>query len=338
MLKKLAIIIIASMLYAFPILFYFSQTVESQEGNGNVIIDNTELVAEGNNVVDGSIAQISIIDSGGAPASGGDSNDGTEDGSGGDDSGGSDVSGDDSGDSSDNANGGDSGGDSGDTGSDVAGDDSGGDSGGSSDGSSDNSGGDSVDTSSDAAGDNSGGSSSGASSDVSGDNGGSSSGGNGDASGGDSGGNGGGSGGNNGGGSGDGSYGSQYEGVSNNSTRLVVINEIHPETSQNGMIELFNPRNAPVNVNQWYITNSTGYIIVTIQNQEIAPYGFLVVNAAGLTGDNQKIGLFDSGGSNRDYATYTGATSHNGLCYARTPDGSDSWKWTTCTLGASNGQ
>ena len=36
----------------------------------------------------------------------------------------------------------------------------------------------------------------------------------------------------------------------------------------------------------------------------------------------------DSGGNNIDSVTYTEAGSHNGLSYARIPDGADTWKWT----------
>ncbi len=279
------------MLFAFPVLFYVSQT--AQGGDGNEYSASVDLVAEDNSIVGGDIAQVSAIDFG-TPASednsGGGSNGGNEGGEGDGNNGGGDNGG------SDEGNGGGSGGN-----------DNGGDNGGSG-GSSDNGG-----------------------------------------SGGNNGGNGG-SGGNpqdNSGGDSGGESGGSEIGTAGptsiNSSALILINEIHPDMDSsgkyaNGKVELYNPGDSPVNLNQWYLQKFTGFTIGTINKQEIAPHGFLVVDVTGLTGNYQEITLFDSSANKKDSVTYSGAKSHIGSCYARIPDGADNWKWMTCTLGSPNRQ
>jgi len=169
--------------------------------------------------------------------------------------------------------------------------------------------------------------------------------GSGDNSGGsDNGGSGDNSGGNDNGGSGDNSGGSYDDGYSmydsmtaghpsENSTKSVVINRIYPYSGMsasygNGEVELYNTGKAPVNINRWYLKNTAGYVIGTVNNIELDPSGFLVVDVTGLTGDNQEVTLFDSEGNSVDSVAYTGAGSHNGLSYARIPDGAGTWKWT----------
>lgn len=316
MLKVLVSAIVASMLFALPVLFYINQT--AQCGDGNEYSASSQLVSEDNCIVGGDVTQVSVIDFGTPPSednSGGGSNGGNEGGSGdnnngGGDNGGSDGNSGGNGGSSGNNEGGDNGGSGGNSGGND-GSNSGGGNGGDSGGSGGNSGG----------------------------NGGS------DGDNGGNGGNGGSGGNNNGGGDSGGDSGESETGtagpISNNSTVLVLINEIHPDIESsgnyaNGKVELYNPGAAPVNLNQWYLSKLTGFIIGTINNQEIGPRGFLVVNVSELTGNYQEITLLDSNGKKRDSATYTGARSHNGSCYARIPDGGDSWKWTTCTLGYSN--
>jgi hypothetical protein len=128
-----------------------------------------------------------------------------------------------------------------------------------------------------------------------------------------------------------------------NPANPVVINEVHPSLEEaakygNERVELFNMGKNPVNVSLWYMKNMTDQVIGTIRDKEIPPYGFLVVNVTGLTGDYQAVTLFDSGNNRIDSVIYFKARSHNGSCYARIPDGADAWEWTTCTLGSSNRQ
>jgi hypothetical protein len=128
-----------------------------------------------------------------------------------------------------------------------------------------------------------------------------------------------------------------------NLSNPVVINEIHPCPEDaaeygNERVELFNIGKSPVNVSLWYMKNMTGQVIGTIHDKEIPPFGFLVVEVTGLTGDYQKVTLFDSENNKIDSAIYIGARSHNGSCYVRILDGADIWKWATCTLGSSNQQ
>ncbi len=288
MLKAIISAMVAFMLFVFPVLFYISQTAESQDNN--VYVASSQLVAEDNCIVGGDITQVSVIESG-TPTSG----DNSGGGSGGNNNGGGDNggSGGNSGGGSDEGNGGGSnGGSGGNGGSDGNGGSGGSNNGGSSGGSGE------VPQS------------------------------------------------NSGGGSSVVSGGSDVVApgqASGNSTGPVVINEIHPgigasAKSGNGMVELYNPGNTPVNVNLWYLRNISGDVIGTINDQVIAPFGFLVVDVTGLTGDYQDVTLFDSGDNRRDFVMYTGAGSHNGLCYARIPDGADNWAWTACTLGSSNQQ
>ncbi len=128
-----------------------------------------------------------------------------------------------------------------------------------------------------------------------------------------------------------------------NFARLVVINEVHPCPDgavgfKDESVELYNTGRNPLNVSRWHLENITRHVIATIQNKEIPPYGFLVVEVTGLPGDVQGVTLFDSADNKIDSVNYIGARSHNGSCYARIPDGEDIWEWTTCTLGSSNRQ
>lgn len=121
----------------------------------------------------------------------------------------------------------------------------------------------------------------------------------------------------------------------------IVINEIHPKTGTcatcgNEKVELYNMGDFPVNVNLWHLENITGYVIATIDNEAIAPHGFLVVNVTGLIGDRQKVTLFDTEANEIDSVMYTGAVPQNGLCYARILDGANNWEWIKCTIGSSN--
>jgi len=122
----------------------------------------------------------------------------------------------------------------------------------------------------------------------------------------------------------------------------LVINEIHADLEKpteygNGEVELYNWGAEPIDISRWYLENKTGYVLATIENREIGPLEFLVVDVIGLTGDSQEVTLFDSEGYERDSAMYSGATSHIGSCYARISDGLGNWVWTTiCTLGSSN--
>jgi hypothetical protein len=122
----------------------------------------------------------------------------------------------------------------------------------------------------------------------------------------------------------------------------VVLNEIHPRLEaaryEDEHVELYNTGKNPVNVSLWYMKNITGQVIGTIRDREIPPHGFLVVDVIGLIGDYQAVTLFDSGNTRVDSVIYMGARSHNGSCYARVPDGADTWEWATCTLGSSNRQ
>lgn len=348
MLKAIITTMIASMLFVFPIVFCLSQTVVGGDGNSDVV--NEQLVAEDNTITDGDVAQISVVETG-APVADGNSggNGGSGSNGGSDDNGGNSNggSGDNSGGTSDNSGG--------------TSDNSGG-SGSNSGGSGDNSGGSSTDNS----GGNSGGSSSGSNSDTSGGNSGANSGGNGGSgsnggssgnnnggsNGGSNGNNNGGSSGNNNGGSNSGSGGdsqsnsggssggSSSDAASSTSSQLydnlakpVIINKICPytETSSeygNGEVELYNKGKAPVDMNQWYLENLTGYIIATINNKEIAPSGVLAVRVTGLTSDYQKITLFDSSGKKIDSAMYSGARFHSGLSFARIPNSGNLWRWT----------
>ncbi len=111
-----------------------------------------------------------------------------------------------------------------------------------------------------------------------------------------------------------------------------MINKITPHTETStedgkGEVELYNMGKAPVKINQWFMRDILGNIIGTIDNEEIAPSGFLAVGVTGLTRNYQEITLFDSGGSKIDSIMYTGAKYHNGLSYARVPDGANTWKW-----------
>lgn len=113
----------------------------------------------------------------------------------------------------------------------------------------------------------------------------------------------------------------------------VVINKISPYTEASteygsGEVELYNKGTAPVDMDQWYLENLTGYVIATINNKEIAPSGFLVVSVTGLTRDYQKVTLFDSSGRKVDSAMYSGARFHSGLSYARIPNSGNLWRWT----------
>ncbi len=92
-------------------------------------------------------------------------------------------------------------------------------------------------------------------------------------------------------------------------------------------MELYNKGNVPVDMDQWYMVNLSGYLIGMINNKEIAPSGFLVVRVTGLTENYQRITLFDSGGKKIDSAIYNGARFHSGLSYARIPNGGTVWKW-----------
>jgi len=123
----------------------------------------------------------------------------------------------------------------------------------------------------------------------------------------------------------------------------IVINEIYPCTEtcvQSGIggIELYNKGSTPVNVSQWYLKNITGYVMATIKNEEIPPYGFLVVGVVGLTRNYQEINLIDTCGNKVCSVLYTGATYNYGSSYARIPDGGNMWKWMNSTLGYSNMQ
>jgi hypothetical protein len=273
MLKLVVNVMIASVLLAFPIAFYISQT--DGAGIGEKITVSQQLIAGDNNIINGNIYQVSTVKSG-------DIN--PESGSGGN--------------------------------SDEPGDDSGGSSG---DGSGNGSGGDNE------------------------------TGTGGGSDGGHSGGNNSGSGGT----PQDNSIGSSSEGFREadavisdqlgSTANSVVINEIHPLPEEaakygNERAELYNTGKDPVNVNLWYLKNMTGQVIGTIRDKEIPPHGFLVVNMTGLTGDYQAVTLFDPGNNKVDSVIYIGARSHNGSCYARIPDGADTWEWATCTLGSSNRQ
>lgn len=131
--------------------------------------------------------------------------------------------------------------------------------------------------------------------------------------------------------------------LSGNLAEAVVINEVHPRTEgaferRDEMVELYNMGRDPVNVSLWYMKNMTGHVIGTIRDKEILPYGFLAVGVIGLTGDCQRVTLFDSRDNKIDSVIYIGARSHNGSCYARIPDGANIWEWAKCTLGSSNQQ
>ncbi len=127
-----------------------------------------------------------------------------------------------------------------------------------------------------------------------------------------------------------------------NPTEAVVINEVHPGQEgafedRDEMVELYNMGRNPVNVSLWYMKNMTGQVIGTISDkQTLPPRGFLVVEVNGLTGDSQRVVLFDSTDKRVDSVIYIGARSHSGLCFARMPDGLNNWEWAACTLGASN--
>lgn len=129
---------------------------------------------------------------------------------------------------------------------------------------------------------------------------------------------------------------------SGNPADAVVINEVHPVQkiaidNKDEMVELYNAGRNPVNVSLWYIKNLAGQVIGTIpENRIIPPHGFLLVEVNGLIGDRQRVGLFNSMDEKIDSVIYLRAKSHEGLCYARIPDGSNNWEWTTCTLGSSN--
>ncbi len=129
---------------------------------------------------------------------------------------------------------------------------------------------------------------------------------------------------------------------SGNPADAVVINEVHPAQeivldNRDEMVELYNIGRNPVNVSLWYLKNVTGQVIGTIpNNQIIPPHGFLLVKVKGLIGDIQRVGLFNPRDEKIDSVIYLRARSHEGSCYARIPDGSNNWEWTTCTLGSSN--
>ena len=131
--------------------------------------------------------------------------------------------------------------------------------------------------------------------------------------------------------------------ISGSFDKLVVINEVHPRPdgavgNENESVELYNMGRNPLNVSRWHMENITRHVIATIRDKVIPPNGFLVVEVAGLPGDAQEVTLFDSANNKIDSVNYIGARSHNGSCYARIPDGADTWEWTKCTLRSSNWQ
>jgi hypothetical protein len=271
MLKLVVNAIIASVLLAFPIAFYISQTAEA--GIGEKITVSQRLITEDNNIINGNIYQVSTVKTG-------DSNPGGSSG------GNSDEPGDDSGGNSGDGSGNGSGEDNG-TGTGGGSDE--GHSGGSNSGSSGAPQDNSIEGSSEGFRE--------AEAVISG----------------------------------------QLLGSTASS---VVINEVHPRLEAarygNERVELYNTGNNPVNVSLWYMKNITGQVIGTIRDKEIPPHRFLVVDVVGLTGDYQAVTLFDSGNNKIDSVIYIGARSHNGSCYARVPDGMDTWEWAICTLGSSN--
>ncbi|MFB3763718.1 MAG: lamin tail domain-containing protein [Methanotrichaceae archaeon] len=105
MLKGIVTTIVAAMLFVFPIVFFISQTVVG--GDGSEYSVSETLVAEGNTISGGDIAQISIIVTG-DPVSGGNSGGNDNGGSGGNNNDGSGGSSDQS---NSEASGGNSGGD-----------------------------------------------------------------------------------------------------------------------------------------------------------------------------------------------------------------------------------
>ncbi len=293
MLKRIVTTMIASMLFVFPIAFFISQTVVGGDGNDNTVSE--QLVAADNNINGGDITQVSTVVTG-DPVSGGSSGGNDNGGSGGNSGGnGNDGSGSNSGGSSNDGSGGSSSGSNSDISGGNSGSDPAGGNGGSSGGSGSNSNSGSNSASSGNSQSNSGGSSSGVS------------------------------------GGADPITAGQ---ISDDPANSVVINKISPytETSTeygNGNVVLYNMGDNPVNMNQWYMKNITGYVIGMINNEEIAPSGFVAVDVTGLTRDHQGVTLYDSDGNRIDSVTYTGASSHNGLSYARTSTGGNAWKWTT---------
>jgi hypothetical protein len=263
MLKLVVNAIIASVLLAFPIAFYISQTTEA--GIGEEITVSQRLIAEDNNIINGNIYQVSTVKAGDSNLGG--SSDGNSD-EPGDDSGGS------SGDGSGNGSGGDNG-----TGTGGGSDE--GHRGGNSSGSGGTPQDNPIEDSSEGF--------------------------------------------------------REAEAVISDqppgsTASPVVINEVHPRPEAkeaakygNERVELYNTGKNPVNASLWYMKNMTGQVIGTIRDKEIPPQGFLVVDVIGLTGDYQAVTLFDSGNNKIDSVIYIGARSHNGSCYARVPDGMDTW-------------
>jgi len=133
---------------------------------------------------------------------------------------------------------------------------------------------------------------------------------------------------------------------SKNVFAALKLNEIYPAplTGEDEWVEIYNDENNSVNIQDFYLTDSSGKKIL-MTDETLRPYSFTiastpsgVLNNSNQTGKNYAdiIYLYDTNNQSIDIATYSGTFDSN-KTFAKCPNGSGNWfVLNTLTKNASN--
>ncbi len=122
----------------------------------------------------------------------------------------------------------------------------------------------------------------------------------------------------------------------------VLINEVEqnppgPDADQEWM-ELYNPTQAPVDLEAWTLSTAHGQTITLPASEPIPPGGYMVIiyMAEWLSNVDEQVILRDRGKVEVDRTPVQSDTADDDGCWGRYPDGQASWLFMASTQGAPN--
>jgi len=122
----------------------------------------------------------------------------------------------------------------------------------------------------------------------------------------------------------------------------VLINEVEqnppgPDADQEWM-ELYNPTQAPVDLEAWTLSTAHGQTITLPASEPIPPGGYMVIiyMAEWLSNVDEQVILRDRGKVEVDRTPVQSDTADDDGCWGRYPDGQATWLFMASTQGAPN--